>query len=177
MRKLWYYVTINHRRSCIVRKIYKAVSVLVLMACLLSCFSVAAFAAGGTRRITKDDEIKYYVIPYVIVKGDTICGVYRQWGLNYKDYEEDIKSLNGVDDLDLLFVGAIYLLPTTLSNVKTDVFTTVMAHQMKRGETMYDVCAEYGIDFKKSESKLRTYNQGADLTRVQAGKTVLIPID
>ena len=159
------------------RKLVRIVSVLVLLASLISCLGVNAFASGSDRRITKDDTIEYYVIPYVIVKGDTICGVYRQWGLNYKNYEEDIKSLNGVDDLDLLFVGAIYLLPTTLSNIKTQNYTTVMAHQMKRGETVYDVCDEYGIDYKTSASKLKTYNQGTDLTKVQAGRTVLIPVD
>ena len=112
----------------------------------------------------------------MIEKGDTIAHVYWLWGLNFENYVEDIKSLNGVDDLDLLYVGAIYLLPTSESNLKTDVYTTVMGHVMQPGETAYDVISAYGIDYNQYLAKIRSYNHGADLTKIQAGETLLIPL-
>ena len=73
-------------------------------------------------------------------------------------------------------VGAIYLLPTSASNVKTEEFTKVMAHTMKKGETAYDVFSSYGIDYYENLGKLKSYNHGNDLTKIAAGEKLLIPI-
>ncbi len=126
--------------------------------------------------ISTADKIEYYVIPYVIEKGDTIANVYWLWGLRFENYVEDIKSLNGVENLDLLYVGAIYLLPTTVENLKTDVYTTVMSHVMQRGETAYDIITGYGVDYYKNLAKLESYNGGKDLAKISAGEKLLIPL-
>ncbi len=130
----------------------------------------------NNKSIISADKVKYYVIPYVIEKGDTIAHVYWLWGLRFENYQEDIKSINQVDDLDLLFVGSTYLLPTTEENVKTGTYTTVMAHTMKTGETAYDVCSAYGIDFNEEQKTLERYNCGKDLTKLSAGSELLIPL-
>lgn len=125
----------------------------------------------------EEDQIEYYVIPYEIQKGDSIAHIYQLWGLRYENYADVICSLNGVDNLDLLFVGAIYLLPTTAANLQTDVYTTVVSHVMCAGETAYDVFMRYGIDYNSNIARLRNYNGGADLTRINIGEKLLIPID
>lgn len=133
--------------------------------------------ASATKNvISAEDQVEYYVIPYVIEKGDTIAHVYWLWGLRFENYADDIKSLNGVDDLDLLYVGAIYLLPTTASNLKTDTYTTVMSHVMKRGETAYDIITGYGVDYYENLSRLERYNGGKDLAKIAAGDKLLIPL-
>lgn len=126
--------------------------------------------------IITEDTIKFYVIPYVIQKGDSIAKVYNLWGLRFESYQEYIKSLNGKDDLDLLFVGDIYLLPTTVGNVKTDIYTVVMSHTVKSGETINDICSAYDISYKDNKKKLENYNLGADLTKLTVGSEVLIPL-
>ena len=126
--------------------------------------------------IISNDKVKYYVIPYVIEKGDTIAHVYWLWGLRFENYQEDIKSLNQVDDLDLLWVGSTYLLPTTEANVKTGTYTTVMSHLLQSGETAYDVFTAYGIDYYDNQKLLERYNQGKDLTKLSAGTELLIPL-
>ena len=133
-------------------------------------------ATASKSVISSEDKVEYYVVPYVIQKGDSIAHVYWLWGLSFEDYVEDIKSLNFVDDLDLLYVGAVYLLPTTASNLQTDVYTTVMSHVMKTGETAYDVITGYGVDYYDNLGKLKSYNYGRDLTRISAGDKLLIPL-
>ena len=133
-------------------------------------------AASTQNVISTSDKVEYYVIPYVIEKGDTIAHVYWLWGLRFENYVEDIKSLNGVENLDLLYVGAIYLLPTTAENIKTDVYTTVMSHVMQRGETAYDIITGYGVNYYKNLSKLESYNGGKDLAKISAGEKLLIPV-
>ena len=145
----------------------------VLVFAMASPLHLTAYASD----VYAEDEIEYYVIPYVIQKGDTIAHIYWLWGLRFENYADDIRSLNGVDNLDLLYVGAIYLLPTTASNLKTDTYTTVYAHVMRPGETAYDVITAYGIDYHEKEARLQRYNGGADLAKIQAGETLLIPVD
>ena len=146
----------------------------LLIAALLAGFGLQASAAGKVD-ISKD-EVEYYVIPYVIVKGDMLTDVYWRWGLKFENYADDIRSLNFVDNLDLLYVGAIYLLPTSVNNVKTEEYTKVMAHTMKKGETAYEVFTSYGIDYYENLGKLKSYNHGNDLTKITAGEKLLIPI-
>lgn len=145
----------------------------LLIGALLFGSGAQAFAASVD--ISKD-TVEYYTIPYVIEKGDTLADVYWRWGLKFEDYADDIRSLNGVENLDLLYVGAIYLLPTSVSNVKTDIFTKVMAHTMRSGETAYEVFSSYGIDYYDNLPKLKSYNHGSDLTKIAAGDKLLIPI-
>ena len=146
----------------------------LLIAALLAGFGLQASAAGKVD-ISKD-EVEYYVIPYVIEKGDMLTDVYWRWGLKFENYADDIRSLNFVDNLDLLYVGAIYLLPTSVNNVKTEEYTKVMAHTMKKGETAYEVFTSYGIDYYENLGKLKSYNHGNDLTKITAGEKLLIPI-
>lgn len=126
--------------------------------------------------IISKDKVKYYVIPYVIESGDTIAYIYWLWGLRFENYQEDIRAINQTDDLDLLFIGATYLLPTTEANVKTGNYTTVMSHIMQKGETVYDVCAAYDIDYTKNEDLLKRYNLDRDLTELSVGSEFLIPL-
>ena len=156
------------------KRLFRILVSTLLIAALLAGPGLQAFAAG-TVDISKD-EVEYYVIPYVIVKGDMLTDVYWRWGLKFENYADDIRSLNFVDNLDLLYVGAIYLLPTSVNNVKTEEFTKVMAHTMKRGETAYDVFTAYGIDYYENLPKLKSYSHGQDLTKITAGEKLLIPI-
>ena len=130
----------------------------------------------SARSSSVGDCVEYYVVPYVIEKGDTTAHVYWLWGMSFEPYADAIRSLNGVENLDLLYVGAIYLLPTTEANLKTDVYTTVMAHIMKPGETEYDIITGYGVDYYGKLKALQNYNGGADLTRISAGEKLLIPL-
>lgn len=141
-----------------------------LLLCVLLLFALPVCAAYA------EDQIEYYVIPYEIQKGDSLENVYRLWGLRFEKYADMIRSLNGVDDLDLLFIGAIYLLPTTEENLQTDVYTTVVSHVMHAGETAYDVFSSYGIDYNQNIPRLQNYNGGADLTRLNVGDKLYIPL-
>ena len=123
-----------------------------------------------------EDKIKYYVIPYVIESGDYLSNIYWLWGLKFEKYAEDIKSLNYADNLDILWVGSTYLLPTTEGNVKTDNYTIVMTHTMKSGETACDVLNSYGIDYEDNLKTLKRYNYGRDLTELCKGDELLIPL-
>ena len=125
--------------------------------------------------ISNKDQIAYYVIPYSITAGDTLKFIYKLWGLRYDDYVDIIKALNPDRDLDLLYVGDLYYLPTTENNLKTRVYTTVMSHIMLEDETVESVYSRYGIDFEKRREELQLYNP-VDFDRFRPGSKLYIPL-
>lgn len=135
------------------------------------------FPAENPTVETGGDQVEYYVIRYIMEKGNWLANVYYCWGLDYEDYIDDIKGLNGISNLDKIYIGSSLLLPTTAENLQNDQYTTVMGHVMGSGETAYSVCQEYGLDYYAVEEKLVKYNFGADLTKLQVGQKLLIPID
>ena len=125
--------------------------------------------------ISNKDQIAYYVIPYSITAGDTLKFIYKLWGLRYDDYVDIIKSLNPDRNLDLLYVGDLYYLPTTEDNLKTKVYTTVMSHVMLEDETVESVYSRYGIDFASRREELQRYNPVA-FERFRPGSKLYIPL-
>ena len=135
------------------------------------------YAAGITGAPDfNNDEIAYYVVPYVIQSGDSLEKIYDFWGLRFERYATLIRMLNGVEDLDVLSVGTVYYLPTTAENVYGDSYITVMTHQMRAGENAYEVFTAYGIDYNTALPILEAYNGGADLARVPIGGRIYIPL-
>ena len=125
--------------------------------------------------ISEADGIEHFVIPYKIQKGDTIKFIYKLWGLPYNDYEDIIKDLNPDKDLDKIFIGDLFFLPTTEKNLKTNVYTTVMSHTLLQDETPESVFTRYGIDFEKNQADLQKYNPAPFFT-LKTGDKLLIPL-
>ena len=125
--------------------------------------------------ISSRDRIEFYVIPYSIKPGNTLKYIYKLWGLRYDDYVDEIKSLNPGKDLDLLYVGDLYYLPTTENNLKTNIYTTVMSHVLLQDEPVESVLSRYGMDLEKDREMLQRYNV-TDLSKLVGGDKLLIPL-
>ena len=125
--------------------------------------------------ISNKDQIAYYVIPQSITAGDTLKFIYQLWGLRYDDYVDFIKSLNPERNLDLLYVGDLYYLPTTENNLKTNTYTTVMSHIMLEDESIESVYSRYGIDYVNRKDELQCYNP-VSFDRFRAGSKLYIPL-
>lgn len=134
-----------------------------------------AIQGSAPHLISSKDQIEYYVIPYVIQRGDTLKFVYKLWGLRFDDYAPAIRALNGREDLDTLYVGDLFLLPTTEKNLKTNIYTTVMSHVMLPNEEVASVYSRYGIDFEAERERLQTYNV-KPFDQFREGDKLLIPL-
>ena len=122
------------------------------------------------------DAVEYFIVPYVIQNGDNIEAIYMRWGLRYETCAYLIRMLNGVENLNDLAVGKLYLLPTTAENVQTEQYITVVSHIMRPGENAYNVCVGYGLGSDFSLALLNSVNLGADLSHMEAGSKLMIPL-
>lgn len=128
-----------------------------------------------THLISPLDKIEYYVIPYKIQKGDSLKHVYELWGLKITDYLDAIVMLNPGKDLDLLYIGDIYYLPTTEQNLMTNIYVTVMSHVLLEGERLEDVFSRYGFDFEEQRDYLQSFNI-TKFDDMVPGDKLLIPL-
>ncbi len=129
-----------------------------------------------SNEIPKGDTVEYYLVPFYFEKGDTLSRIYYCWGLQYETYAEDIRSINGISNLDKIHAGKTLLLPTTEENLMSETYTTIMAHTMQVGDTAYEICKDYGLDYDKAKENLTDLNRGADLTKLKVGDKMLIPL-
>ncbi len=157
--------------------VIRCAAVLFVIVMAASVLSISAFAETSCPKPYGNDTVKYYTVDYKFKKGDTLNKIYNLWGLKYETYAEDIKRINGIENLDLIYIDTVLRLPTTASNLQNDEYRTVMSHIMSRGETVSDVCSLYGLNYKDYEKRLEVYNGLTDLTKVKAGQELLIPIE
>lgn len=123
------------------------------------------------------DFVAYYLMTYKFREGDTLIGIYRLWGMDFDDFDDDIRYLNNMTNLDKIPKNRLLRLPTNAANVMGNDYVTVMGHCMKSGESVYDIVQGYGLDYYEVEDKLVEYNCGRDLTKIQVGEVLKIPFD
>ena len=132
--------------------------------------------AGTTPSLISVDEVAFYLMPFLFKEGDTICGLYNLWGMSFDKYADIIRSVNDKENLDYIWVGELLYLPTDAANLMGRYYTTVISHTIKSGETAYDVCRSYGMEFDKVQKKLELYNPGVELIRLNKGQELYLPL-
>ena len=137
--------------------------------------SIGDIVGRAPHLISSKDRIEYYVIPYVIQKGDTVKFIYKLWGLKYDDYVAAIEALNPERNLELVYPGDLLYLPTTEKNLTTNTYITVMSHTMLQDESVESVFLRYGQDYEGNRANLQSFNT-ADFADIKAGDKLLIPL-
>lgn len=137
----------------------------------------ASKTPGEAKQIPTGDKVSFYVVEHTMEKGETITGIYADWGIGYKTYTNMILNLNNISSFNKINAGKKMLLPTTSAASGDSVVYTVMAHSMKSGETVYNVITTgYGMDFNTNEELLKSFNNKDNLAAFKVGETLSIPI-
>ena len=139
--------------------------------------STSSLTTGQALSVPAGDSVAYYLVRYTLQSGDTIGQIYANWGLSYKTFDNQIKKLNNISSYNSIAAGKTLILPTTNPAVANSAYYTVMSHIMKSGETAYDViCSQYGMNFSANQSSILALNNTTDLSYIQAGTALYIPI-
>ncbi len=139
--------------------------------------STSSLTTGQALSVPAGDSVAYYLVRYTLQSGDTVGQIYANWGLSYKTFDNQIKKLNNISNYNSIAAGKTLILPTTNPAVANSAYYTVMSHIMKSGETAYDViCSQYGMNFSANQSSILALNNTTDLSYIQAGSALYIPI-
>ncbi|MGB3912742.1 MAG: M23 family metallopeptidase [Thermacetogeniaceae bacterium] len=91
---------------------------------------------------------------YTVKPGDTLWSISRLFGVSLSE----LKTLNGIQDEDLIRVGQILRLPE------------MRTHRVSRGETLWSLSRRYGT----SVGQLMVLNQITDPASLKAGQELII---
>ncbi len=139
--------------------------------------STGTLTTGQATAIPAGDRVGYYLVYYTIQRGETIQGIYSNWGLSYKTFDNQIKKLNNISSYNSIAAGKTMILPTTNPGVANSSYYTVMAHIMKSGESAYDIiCSQYGMNFSANQKMILALNNTSDLSKIWAGAVLYIPV-
>ena len=132
---------------------------------------------GQTTALPAGDHVAYYLVWYTVQRYQTIDSIYRDWGLNYRSFDNQIRKLNSITSYNALAAGKTYLLPTTNPAVANSAYYTVMAHTMRSGENAYDIItSQYGLNFGQVQQMTLSLNNTSDLAYIGANTTLYIPV-
>jgi hypothetical protein len=139
--------------------------------------TTGTLTTGQATSIPSGDRVAYYLVYYTIQSGETIQGIYANWGLSYKTYDNQIKKLNNISSYNSIAAGKTLILPTTNPGVANSSYYTVMAHTMLSGESAYDIiCSQYGMNFSANQKLILALNNTTDLSNIWAGSALYIPV-
>ena len=133
--------------------------------------------SGTTTSIPAGDYVSYYLVAYTIQPGETIAGIYNNWGLSYKTYSNQILKLNNLSSYNAIPAGKTLVLPTTNPAVAGSSYITVMAHVMRSGDSAYNIiCSDYGLNYNSVQKQVQALNNRENLAQFMVGEVLYIPV-
>ena len=136
-----------------------------------------SLTTGTVSSLPSGDHVAYYLATYTVEKGETIGGIYGRWGLSYKTYANQIVKLNNLRSINAVQAGKTLLLPTTNPGLAGSTYTTVMAHTMRSGESVYNIiCGDYGLNYNSAQAMLQSLNNRTNLGAFRVGEILYIPV-
>lgn len=131
-------------------------------------------AAGAPATGVAGDTVSYYLAQHVLQSGETVSGICAALGMDYMQVIDTIQSINDIADFNYMLPGKTLLIP--MKTVPTSgSYYKVMAHSVVAGDTVYNLCIKYGLDYYTYESMLQKLNDRTDLTTFYVGQTIYMP--
>ena len=115
-------------------------------------------AASGS---TATDSCKQNYINYTVEKRDTLSAIAAKYGTTVSKLAE----INGIKDVNKIYVGQLLRVPGGLNNGNTSIFYTV-----KPGDTLSDIAIMYST----TVDKLVIDNGIKDKNKIFVGQTIKI---
>lgn len=136
-----------------------------------------SLVTGTTTSIPTGDYASYYLVNYTVQPGETISGIYNNWGLSYKTYVNQIVKLNRLGSINSIQANRTYVLPTTNPAIAGSAYTTVMAHVMRAGDSAYNIiCTDYGLNYNSVQAQVQALNNRENLGNFMVGEVLYIPV-
>lgn len=125
----------------------------------------------------------YKVVAHRVVKGDTVVGICKSFGVDYGKNERIIKAINNKDNMASIKVNEIVYIPVLVNGAGgslvpgsgSTVTTPTITYTLKKGDTVAKVCKDLGIDFAKNYNWITTTNNIKDYSKLYVGKVLILP--
>ena len=129
----------------------------------------------------------YKVVAHRVVKGDTVVGLCKTYGIEYGKNEQLLKIVNNKTNMASIKVGEIVYIPvpsgtavtggtlTPGTGTSTQTTTQTITYTLKKGDTVAKVCKELGVDFAKNQTWIKNTNNIRDFSKLYVGQVLILP--
>ncbi len=136
--------------------------------------TVTATAAPAAAVNTGTDTLSYLVIPHVLQANETVSGICAGLGVDFMANYDRIMQLSNITNYNNLLPGKLILVPST-TYPASGPYYKIMAHTLVAGDTVYDLCARYGLDYTSNAAFLQRLNNRDNLATFYVGQIVYMP--
>ena len=140
-----------------------------------SSSTVTAAAPTATPNIPSADTLSYLVIPHKLQYGETVSGICEKYGVDFSANDAAIQRLNGITSYTYLMPGRTILIPST-TYPSSGPYYKIMAHKLVAGDTVYDLCQQYGLSYENNLTFLQRLNDRDNLATYYVGQTIYMPL-
>ena len=135
----------------------------------------AGTAAVPAGKIPKADTLEYYLVEHVLQAGETVSGVCAGLGVDFDANSARIKNLSNIADYGYLMPGKKILIPSAQAP-KGEPYYRIMKHTFVTGDTVYDLCNAYGLDYTANAAFLQRLNSWDGTRLFHVGDAFYMPV-
>lgn len=140
-----------------------------------SAGTTAAATATPAVSIPSEDTLSYLVIPHTLQYGETVIDVCLKYNVDFTENEAAIQRLNNITNYNYLMPGKVILIPST-TYPSSGPYYKIMAHKLVAGDTVYDLCRAYGLNYEGNVAFLQRLNNRDNLATYYVGQTLYMPL-
>ena len=127
-----------------------------------------------TASIPSGDTVSYYLAQHTLQYGETVSGVCAALGVDFLSNDATIRKINSITNYNYMMPGKIVLIPTK-SVPSSGSYYKIMAHKIAAGDTVYGLCASYGLNYYTYEKMITHLNAGLAYYNMIPGNIIYMP--
>ena len=127
-----------------------------------------------TANVPSGDTVSYYLAQHTLKYGETVSGVCAALGVDFLSNDATIRKINNITNYNYMMPGKVILLPTK-SVPTSGSYYKIMAHKIVSGDTVYGLCASYGLNYYTYSGMISQLNTGLAYYNMIPGNIIYMP--
>lgn len=125
--------------------------------------------------VPEGDTLEYLIIPHVLQAGETVSGICAELGVDFMSNYDRIMRLSNITNYNYLLPGKEILIPST-AYPASGPYYKIMKHTLVAGDTVYDLCLKYGLNYNNNIAFLQRLNDRNDMASFYVGQVIYMPL-
>ena len=127
-----------------------------------------------TANVPTGDTVSYYLAQHTLQYGETVSGVCAALGVDFSSNDATIRKINNITNYNYMMPGKVILIPTK-TVPGSGSYYKIMAHKIVSGDTLYALCASYGLDYYAYSKLISLLNPNAAYYNLLPGNILYMP--
>lgn len=127
-----------------------------------------------TANVPSGDTVSYYLAQHTLQYGETVSGVCAALGVDFSTNDATIRKINNIANYNYMMPGKVILIPTK-TVPGSGSYYKIMAHKIVSGDTLYALCASYGLDYYAYSKLISLLNPNAAYYNLLPGNILYMP--